>query len=58
MSVQSYLGERWVVEVPHVIRDEGWNAQDRFFCFVSHILDESLICLCSKDIDDFSICSR
>ena len=29
------------------------------FClFFSHILDESLICVCSGDIEEFSICSR
>ena len=41
ISVQSALGELWVVEVPHIIRDEGWNAQHCFFVylFLSHIED-------------------
>ena len=31
--IYSALGELWVVEVPHIIRDEGWNSQHVLFIF-------------------------
>ena len=64
MSVQSALGELWVVEVPHIIRDEGWNAQHRLFVvfLFAYYRYENWMSVsffnCRGHIDEFSICSR
>ena len=62
MIFQSALVELWVFEVPHIIRNKGWNTQHRFCLFLSYCRYENWVSVSFLDVrwgnDEFSICVR